>query len=216
VTELSTLLLELEETWRRKGFDQGGCLAPGLPPEDIVCLLASEGLPAPTEVVDWFSWRNGAIGSTYPPGVTVELVPARFEPGSLAGCLGAEFGRGYRLELAKRLANEFRERGETGETSTPDFWWRTNWLPLMFSNTDVLAVDLSSGTDSVNVLAIADDADAFWVPRTDSLADFVRLLLSIPDRLWQFSTLENRWRVDLRALSLSKQNAGGLLDLLTA
>jgi hypothetical protein len=216
MSELATLLRELEETWRRKGFDQGSRFAPGLQPDEVVSQLASEGLPAPAEIVDWFSWRNGARGFPNRLSELVELVPCGLEPGNLGACLGPELGRRYYLEHAQGLASVHRGSGDPEQTADPDFWWDPNWLPLMFANTDTIAVDLSSGSDMVSVLSISYWTGDFRSPVADSLADFVRTLLALPDESWHFSDHENRWRVDLAALSRSNSIPPRFSGLLTS
>jgi hypothetical protein len=214
VTELAGLLGELEETWRRKGFDQGSRLAPGLSPDEVGSRLDSEGLLAPGEAVDWFSWHDGAREFPHRLGGLVELVPCGFEPRSLAGCLGAEFGRRYYLQFAHSRAYDFRDAG--GKVTTPEFWWKRQWLPLMFVGAQAIAVDLGSGSDTVNVHHIVWDSEDYRTPVTKSLADFVRALLSIPDDCWHFSEQDNRWIVNLRAVWLSNSIQPGLYGLLTS
>jgi hypothetical protein len=200
MTELAALLRELEQTWKRKGFDHGSRFVLGLEPDEVAYQLAAEGLPAPSEVVDWFSWHNGVLGFPNPLNSSVALVPCRFEPGNLAGCLGEAFGRRYSLSFAEKHARDNQEAGEKGQLTEPDFWWKPDWVPLMFANADVIAVDLSIGSDTVHVLAVGYDTGNHWIPVTESLADFVGSLLSAPEESWHYSATENRWVVDSRVL----------------
>lgn len=63
MAELVELLAELEAQWRRHDLLIVQHLRPGLSPEYVRDRLDATGLAAPAELVEWFTWHDGAPSS---------------------------------------------------------------------------------------------------------------------------------------------------------
>lgn len=209
MSELATLLSELESRWKQKGSDDYTTMAPGLDRAEVVRTLEAHGLRAPGELVDWFSWHNGVdrekAGSRW-----VLLAPTAFQQFSLIECLEE---RESWLQLAPRAAAGIAEQyGETAvpEMLEPSFWWEPTWLPIARpAGGDQLVVDLASTSDSVPVLDVEwSDIDEFRRPRAESLTAFVRLLLAVPDAYWQWLPAEQRWVRDFAEFPMELRRTG--------
>jgi len=79
VTELTGLLHELEEQWRRHHLPIVDKLKPGLEATEVRQRLQSVGLAAPSEIIEWYGWHDGAE----PQGRMAPL----FDTLTLAKCL---------------------------------------------------------------------------------------------------------------------------------
>ena len=206
VSELTTLLAELESKWTQKGSDDYTKMAPGLDRAKVVTTLESRGPCAPSEVVDWFSWHNGVVrekaGSDW-----VLLAPSGFQQFSLLESLEEQESW---TEQAAHTASEMA--GFLGEDEAPEmleasYWWEPTWLPIARSvGPDVLVVDLAGASDSVPVLIVeSSDMDDFRRHRAESLTAWVRLLLDVPDAYWRWLPSEDRttgWVFDFAELPI--------------
>jgi len=202
VSELATLLVELESRWTKKGSSDSACMAPGLDREVVIGMLEANGLPAPAELADWFGWHDGVnvelAGSRW-----VLLAPAAFMPFSLHEAL--EERESWIQDAGRVAAEAGAEFGpELPEVQEPSFWWESTWLPIARpAGGNVLAVDLAGTSDSVPVLVVEwSEIDDFREVRSESLTAFVRLLLDVPDPYWRWMPEEQRWVFDFAELPM--------------
>jgi hypothetical protein len=178
MSDLPTLLAELEQLWRERDVISVDRLAPGLEPSEIRMELAARDLPAPQEVVDWFAWHNGTIHDGLGPEIAD---PGGFALISLDLSLRA---RDDRLEAAAQLAEE---TGGAPEVATVEAWWQQNWLPL--TGEHPLTAELTNTSDGAVPIRVVfwDDLHNSRAVRSSSLAEVVSLWL------W---ALREHWRVD--------------------
>jgi hypothetical protein len=202
VSELASLLVELESRWKQKGSDDHTSMAPGLNRSEVVSSLEAHGLRAPAELVEWFSWRNGVIGERA-GSRWVLLAPTAFQQVSLQQSLDER--ESWIQDAARTAAEMDREYGaEFPEWSDPSFWWESTWLPIARpAGASVLAVDLAGISDSVPVLVVEwSEIDDFRETRAESLTALVQLLLDVPDVYWQWLPAEQRWEFDFAELPM--------------
>jgi cell wall assembly regulator SMI1 len=195
VSELASLLVELESRWKEKGSDDYTLMLPGLDRAEVARTLEANGLRAPGEVVDWFAWHNG-IDKARAGSRGVEVAPSGFRQLSLRESLEE---RETSLRLAAKTAVDVGPvHDEDRELAAPNSWWEPTWLPIGVSSAPVvLAIDLAGTSDTVPVLSVEwADIFEFRKPRVDSLAAFVRLLLDLPDAAWMWLPDEQRWGRD--------------------
>jgi cell wall assembly regulator SMI1 len=194
------LLSELEKRWKEKGSDDYLRMAPGLERAEVASTLEARNLRAPAEVVDWFAWHNGA-DTDHDGSPWVLLAPSSFQQFSLQESLEE---REEWLRGAARMAVDAGpvEDDEDRQILEPTFWWEPTWLPVArAASPRVLTVDLAGTSDSVPVLVVEwSDISGFREKRAQSLAEFVRLLIDVPDSCWQWLSEERRW--DFRAAEL--------------
>jgi hypothetical protein len=166
MTRLAARLEALEERWIQHGFPVEEFFSPGLAPSDTRILLESAGLPPCDEVVDWFSWHDGALPGT-------------------KGWIGPMGWSAHRLALALRAREERRQSAQ--EISATDWGLPVDelWPPALLPIADdggpgALALDLSRGTAETPVHTIYwDDAEYSARPRAASLADAVDLWIEL-------------------------------------
>jgi cell wall assembly regulator SMI1 len=196
VSELASLLAELESRWEQKGSDDYTLMLPGLDRAEVVRTLETKGLRAPGEVVDWFAWHNG-VDNARAGSRGVEVAPSAFRQCSLLESLEE---RETWLRGAAQMAVNAGPAvdDEDRELVDPSFWWEPTWLPIgRGSGPMVLAIDLAGSSDTVPVLSVEwADIFEFRKPRVESLAAFVRLLLDLPDVSWRWLSDEQRWMID--------------------
>jgi cell wall assembly regulator SMI1 len=193
VTDLALLLTELEQRWTEKGSDDRELMAPGLDRAEVVRTLEGRALPAPGEVVEWFAWRNGVRSELARPR-WVLLAPSSFQQLSLPESLEE---RETRIQGAAQAAADAGpvDDAEDRELLDPTFWWEPTWLPIARAASPMLlTVDLAGTSDSAPVLVVEwSDIDGFRRTRAGSLAEFVRVLLNVPDACWRWLPAERRW-----------------------
>lgn len=192
MSELMGLLQELENRWKEKGSDDYTAMAPGLGAEEVVGTLEAQGLRAPGELIDWYSWHNGVVREKAGAG-WVLLAPSGFQQFSLRESLEE---RESSSAQATRTASEMAQflGDEVPEMLEPSYWWEPTWFPIARpAGPDVLVVDVAGMSDSVPVLTImTDDMDDSRNPRAESLTEWVRLLLDVPDSYWSWQPSEDR------------------------
>lgn len=110
-------------------------LAPGADPSRVVEELTSAGLPAPSEVVEWFGWHDGIIGTDRTTFGPTTLVPL-----SLREALDE---RGRWLALVQDLVDDGHP--DFPCLGDPDWWWDPLWLPLAGYDSWMVA-DLGTST----------------------------------------------------------------------
>jgi cell wall assembly regulator SMI1 len=128
VTELMTLVRELESRWALKGSDEHEAPALGLDREEVVATLKASGLRAPAEVIDWYSWHNGVApeeaGSRW-----VQLAPSGFHQLSLQESLDER--EAWTQHAAQSMGDLAGFLGdEAPEMLEPSYWWEPTWLPI--------------------------------------------------------------------------------------
>jgi hypothetical protein len=134
-TLLPGLLAEIEDDWVGMGWPHRERLARGLARDATAERLASAGLPAPTEILEWFSWHDGVSGvgrTTFGPTAQVPL--------SLERALQQ---RERRIAGSLQLLHHDPDFPFLGD---PDWWWDPKWLPIG-SNGSTLVADLGTADD---------------------------------------------------------------------
>jgi hypothetical protein len=134
VTALSDLLVSYADLGAALGSRQEAELRAGLPAERIAERLREEGLPAPAEVVAWFSWHDGCTDRAY-----VRLVPTFYAPLSLDEALD------QRRDLLAFAVEAARDGHGYDGSDRSQFWWRPEWLPFA-AGAGALSASLSSST----------------------------------------------------------------------
>lgn len=191
MTELPSSLVRLESLWSDAGMDVAAHFAPGNDPESIAAILQDAGLAGRGEIVEWFSWHDGAgpnrrVGSP--------LGPSGWSAFSLNEALEE---RESRLVQAQSLA------ADMGEGTPASHWWAPSWLPLAENGgPDVLAVDLGNGRDTADVRNVGwEDPESFptiWAP---SIKDAVDLWIGLLEtRNWAWSPTSQSWQGDQATL----------------
>lgn len=199
MSELPALLAVLEQLWRELDVINVERLAPGLEPGETRRELAARDLPAPQEVVDWFSWHNGTVQD----GVGPEIAdPGGFALISLDRSLSA---RGDRLEAAAQLAEE---TGGAPELATVDAWWEHNWLPL--TGEHPLTAELTDASDGKVPVRVVfwDDLVNSRKVRASSLAEVVSLWIQALRDHWRFNEETSRWGVARDELPVELRHTG--------
>jgi cell wall assembly regulator SMI1 len=192
VSELLGLLRELERRWREKGSDDYMAMAPGLDRAEVTQTLTANGLRAPRELLDWYSWHNGVVQERASRR-GVYLAPTGFQQLSLRECL--EEQERWTQQASQFLVDldRFLGEGEAPEMREASYWWEPTWLPIARSTgPHALVADLAGSSESVTVLIVEwSDMDDSREPRAESLADWVRLLLDVPDAYWRWVPSED-------------------------
>ncbi len=152
-SDLSDLLLELDRAWERLGVpDLSTGLAPGLTSDEVIQALSDAGLPAPVEIVEWFTWHNGRLDSAQ-------------------GLLARPAG-GHLLSLSQAI-----DLAPVLRTSTEVDMHR--WLPL--DSQHLLVADLGVHPVKVELHYVmwGDDPQESAIVRSPSLATTVSTWLDI-------------------------------------
>ena len=194
MTDVPTLLSELEKRWSRRGCPVTELLRPGIA-EDVVRralgrLLGERDVPA--EIIEWFGWHDGPIGS----GEPARLAPSDFLPLSLEAALWAwEYLRCVAKSIVDGLAGD-----PPGSPTDPDYFWSKDWLPIGW-NEYWLSADLSGPGTATPVRVVGSyESEDFRVVKVESLASMVRGWLDAPDQAWWWSGETRRWERDLRLI----------------
>ena len=205
MTELASLLIELEHRWSEKGSDEHTAMAPGLDRAEVVATLEGQGLRAPDELVDWYCWHNGGFPEEA-GAPSVYLAPSGFLQLSLRASV--EEKQAWTKNAAEFLGDL---EGFLGEDEAPEmleaaYWWEPTWFPIARSTgPHVLVADLAGSSESVTVLIVEwSDMDYSRQPRAESLTAWVRLLLDVPADYWRWQPDESLigWVFDHPALPM--------------
>lgn len=166
--------------------------APGLEATAISSTLHGEGLPAPAEVVEWFTWHDGR-GRL--PTSLAPLGPTPWTKYSLREALRT---RALRLQEAEYAASE--DEGST----LPSLWWEPSWLPIADSGGQgVLTIDLRARSQTVAVRNVNWSHAEFRTVREDSLKDLIDVWIRIIQRGgWTWSSSVGLWEGDYASLPL--------------
>ena len=200
MSELGPLLQELEAAWTRRGLDLSTRHNPGLPREITAQTLDAAGLPAPTEILDWYAWHNGAVGA---PGNTIDnmicLAPTGWEAQPLAEALSA---RATFLDDSRREVDFYRASGSweliSQATDDPEHWlWEEGWLPIAYLGPPMsLVVDVTADPDLCPVRRVEWQYDDFREIQSDSMATMVAGWIEMLDTYeGKWNPLANLWQV---------------------
>src|SRR5690349_10177335 len=117
MSHLADRLLVLERLWETAGVAVGDIYGPALESNEIHSVLGGVGLPAPSEIVEWFSWHNGRGPNPTPQA---PLGPTSWTAHSLAEALEE---RRIRMAEAALIAAD----SDTTALTTPAYWWEPTW-----------------------------------------------------------------------------------------
>ena len=195
---LRTRLNELEDAWLRKGMPHTRWLNPGLPAADSERSLHEAGLSAPTDILTWFSWHDGAREDI------VDGVDARrafFRP--VLTLKEALFARQDSLEWAEsEIAVGF-----PGEDVANDWGplWADNWLPLLDSRPGMVFAELCEDTATVRVASAepgSPASDQVWL---ESLGAVVETWIRVVEDYCEWDPVGGMWRYDYGSLPTDRR-----------
>jgi hypothetical protein len=191
MTELPAALAELERLWRDAGVPVDDHFGPGLAASTVSERLAQARLPAPTEIVEWFSWLEAS-----PPVMRgrAPIGPSRWFALSLDEALT---DREMRMEGARVGAEDFDD-----PAYPPSHWWEPTWLPIANDlGPGSLAVDLGSDPATVPVRDIEwDDPEEFRTIQAATLHEAVMIWTHfMTTGEWTWSPTTSRWEGDFRS-----------------
>src|SRR5262245_32157109 len=145
-------------------------LAPGLDRETIRAELERQGLAAPAEILEWFTWHNGCSGRER--NIRHWYGPTSFHVQSLSQCL--EIRDHY-----QEWARSEQEVGSPPEDSEEQLW-DSSWLPLAWSGgTGIFAVDLAEPGENAPVLLHDHTAPGQKHPVLPSLAALISIWIEV-------------------------------------
>lgn len=195
MSELASLLSQLDDLWRELDCVNVDRLAPGLEPDLVRRTLHANGLASPEELVEWFAWHDGSVDD----GVGSEI--ARPGGGPLLSLEQSLTARKENLRTAEWGAGEIDD--VLGEGVTSGVLWETNWLPL--TGDHPLTVELVDSRDRAVVVRrfFWDDPEASRKIRASSLAEVVSAWLQILRDYWRFDPEKERWRLASGEIPLS-------------
>lgn len=202
MTELPSGLSELKRLWREAGAPVDDHFGPGLTVSTITERLTEAGLPAPTEIVEWFSWLD-----VRPPvrRGRAQIGPSRWYALSLSEGL---IERGRRMEGARQGSEDFDD-----PAYPPSHWWEPSWLPMAVDlGPGCLAVDLGVDPDTVPVRDIEwDDPEEFRTVRAATLQEAVQVWTHfLRGGGWTWSPTTFQWVGDINSLP-ADEHTGGLM-----
>ena len=133
----------LEQAWKAHGADDADRLHRGFPAGKVIGSLTTSGLPAPSEIVTWFGWRNGSRDYGRPTPSPVKL-----------NALGLDLsliGRAIESEVVAGLIDRTTGRSQfLGDSGYPV--WEFAWPPIAENDRgDVLLVDLAASLRKATV-----------------------------------------------------------------
>ena len=191
---LADALGRMDAISRVRGANTGSRLAAGLNPTAVRAQLASHGLPAPDEIVAWFTWHNGSL--EYATGRPT-LQPIGLDAVSLEIGLA---NRQTSLAVSDDIQRMLKADGVARQNAA-DTVWRPGWLPIAETGGgDFLVVDLNSGSDELTTYITSRDwGEESTVPVTPSLADLVESWIEVIG-MSTWSSDQERWEFDPKAL----------------
>lgn len=187
MTELPGLLARLETLWRAHGapLPAAGRLG-ALPDSDrIVHALRAAGLATPSEILEWFAWREREPHLS--PNIARQ--PSGFEPLTLEQALGERTSR-------RRGAEELALDASQDLGYSADFYWDPRWLPIGDNGVGgSLTVVLDPQAQTARVLNVSwPDHESLRTVRAPSIADAVRLWIqALETGLWTWSRSGEGW-----------------------
>lgn len=190
---VTQLLVELEQRWRRLDAPILGVLQEGLSEGAIDTRTRTIGLHLPDEARAWWMRHDGAVPRD---GAST----SRLIGGGLEWITLDEAVRGYQRmrSLAHEAATSPFEGSPDGQA---DYWWHPMWFPLAVTGSGgLMACDCSTPPDSVTPIRWIEwgSKEDFHEPVADSLATAVRWWIeAIDDGAWLYDDESSTWRSDL-------------------
>jgi hypothetical protein len=189
MTGLSTMLGRLETAWLSLGMPSTGWLRPGLDPGETVRRLRRAGLAAPSEILEWFAWHEGAQGLKSTEGFWTILGPSGYHPLTIDQALEER-------RVGLQLRRELIDVDGFPEEEVVD--WPVTWLPIgrNVSGT-VMAVDLGAAAVGQVPIFVIDwhDWETFEAPCAPSLASIVTTWLEVLENYSEWVGGAETWRV---------------------
>lgn len=190
MSELPSLLAEMDLEWNRLGLDVNRFVAPGIDEESVRSELAPISSSPCREAVEWFAWHNGPLAAP------IEIAPSGFDFLSITESVAEHSSRRH---LAAELAADMDD---------PAFpiraYWGDTWLPIgRIGGAAVLAIDLA--VDAVNAPAYNvdwQDLIGSGRPAATSLAEVVTLWLSVLGGDY-YRRIDGQWQYDFAAIPMA-------------
>jgi hypothetical protein len=163
---------EVQAAWTRMGAPIAGLLAPGLSPEEIDAVAATEGILVPPELKHWWGWRNG----THPEATHRE----KRSTGTDFDLLSLDEALALRRELLSLFASS------PAPEELPEWQWRPHWLPFAGVWNSALYVDTQSGSSATPIRRL----DSTWADihkvRAFTLTEVAEAWLEVLSRGWAY------------------------------